>query len=81
MSVEVELVLDQRNFFSNSTGARDDQKLCQNRSLPQLRRSMGDCCVSRQYDRDSHRQTCDFWIDATAGNGMMTPLLAQRWWP
>src|SRR5213592_5317012 len=77
MSGEVERPSDSA-IFSSSGDAADDKKDCQNRLMPQLRRSIGDHCVSRQYDRGSHRQTCDFWIDATAENGIMTPLLAQR---
>src|SRR5262249_25062697 len=31
-----------------------------------------DCCVSTRCDGDFHGQVCDFWIDATAGNCIMS---------
>src|SRR2546430_4302633 len=44
----------------------------------ELRTSIGDCCVSTQCEPRFRRQRRDFWIDATAGNGIMSPLLPQR---
>ena len=33
--------------------------------LLELRRTMGDCCVSGRCERGFDRETCDFEIDAT----------------
>src|SRR5881296_4680557 len=44
----------------------------------ELRTSIGDCCVSTQCEPRFRRQRRDFWIDATVGNGIMSPLLPQR---
>src|SRR5881227_4330168 len=44
----------------------------------ELRTPIGDCCVSTQCEPRFRRQRRDFWIDATAGNGIMSPLLPQR---
>src|SRR5881398_412072 len=44
----------------------------------ELRTSIGDFCVSTQCEPRFRRQRRDFWIDATAGNGIMSPLLPQR---